>query len=189
MKRFFLTIICLICMLPVVYASEMYEKDNAVNWEISMMPKATAEEIEQSRWALILENDLGVYAYDRNTLGFLKDASGKLQPMFIEADIKTIFLNKEIIKQLNTRYSDKLKKKENFNYTQLHIIFNIDKDTYATTNVKAFSDKNKELENTDKKLNFVPVPPKTFAEAMMEICRGYAAEQFMAANEAAQQKK
>ena len=64
-------ILVMLCALVAVfmlngnaYANDQVAKQKAIDWEISMMPKPTAEEVEAARWSVVVENDLGVYAYD-----------------------------------------------------------------------------------------------------------------------------
>ena len=62
-------ILVMLCTLVAVfmlngnaYANDQVAKQKAIDWEISMMPKPTAEEVEAARWSVVVENDLGVYA-------------------------------------------------------------------------------------------------------------------------------
>ena len=47
--------------------------ENPMDWSISTKPPMSEEEKEAARWSLILENDLGLYAYDMSTLGYVSD--------------------------------------------------------------------------------------------------------------------
>ena len=63
-KLIMLLTICMMCLLAVsASAAEKNDEAPPINWEISMMPKPTAEEIEAARWSIVLENTMGVYAY------------------------------------------------------------------------------------------------------------------------------
>lgn len=68
-KLIMLLTICMMCLLAVsASAAEKNDEAPPINWEISMMPKPTAEEIEAARWSIVLENTMGVYAYDMDSL-------------------------------------------------------------------------------------------------------------------------
>ena len=79
MKKF-LFMLCTCLMLLVsnnAFANEQVVQKQAIDWEISMMPKPTAEEIEAARWSVVVENDLGIYAYDMGSLDFEQVEEGK----------------------------------------------------------------------------------------------------------------
>ena len=60
-KLIMLLTICMMCLLAVsASAAEKNDEAPPINWEISMMPKPTAEEIEAARWSIVLENTMGV---------------------------------------------------------------------------------------------------------------------------------
>ena len=54
------------------------------------------EEKEAARWSLILENDLGLYAYDMSTLGYVSDKNGAVDTNLVGATVKTLFTDKKI---------------------------------------------------------------------------------------------
>ena len=178
MKKICLTIVCLLLMVSTCFAKEDNKKEvtNPKDFEISMMPKETEEEIERNRWSVILENDLGIYAYDMSTIGFAKDDKGKENMDIVEADIKTVFLGKDTIKQVNAKYAKHLKKSDTTSYCLLHMIFNTTNNTYKSTAIKVMSKKEKVLEDKKVEQRFLPVPEKTFAEAMLEIAKQYKAD-------------
>ena len=72
-KSIMLLTICMMCLFAV--SANAAEKNAAeknaeepINWEISMIPKPTAEEIEAARWSIVLENTMGIYTYDMDSL-------------------------------------------------------------------------------------------------------------------------
>lgn len=82
LKKFFLVgLVVFVCVFAVSFADAAKKAEpvpeNPYDWEISMQPKPTAEEQEAARWSLILENDLGIYAYDMSTLKYFADKKGK----------------------------------------------------------------------------------------------------------------
>ena len=53
-KLIMLLTICMMCLLAVsASAAEKNDEAPPINWEISMMPKPTAEEIEAARWSIV----------------------------------------------------------------------------------------------------------------------------------------
>lgn len=156
-------------------AAEKSAKD-PINWEISMMPEADAEEIENSRWSVIVENDLGVYAYDMASLQFLIDENKKFDKHIVTAKVKTLFTDKDILKKLKSDYKDKLARKEKVSYCEMDMQFNIQDKTYVVKKMDVYTDKNKLIETKINNTAFVPVPEKSFAEAMYEVCSKFVLE-------------
>ena len=48
--------------------------------------------------------------------------------------------------------------------------------TYTVTEMRVFTNKNRIIETKKNKTGFVPVPEKSFAEAMYEICQQFVTE-------------
>ncbi len=174
MKKFMLVFLCFGMMFSVAFASEQ-KSDVADKWEISMMPKETPKEIERNKWSLILENNLGIYAYDNTSVHFVRDKQGKKNLNQVEADIKTVFVNKDTLKQIDAKYAKQLKKGDTTSYCLIHMIFNTSDKTYTTTSMQVFSKKGKELESKTTNAKFSPIPEKSFAEAMLEVVNQYVA--------------
>ena len=156
-----------LCMGTTVFAAE----EQAPKWEISMQPKPTAEEIENSRWSFILQNDFGVYAYDNASLKF--DAKKDL----VSVLVKTVFTNEEVLKKLNQTYADKLDNNDKTAYCEMSMLFNPQGKSYAVKKMDVYSKQGTKLETKENKIKMVPVPEKTFAEAMMEIATTFAANE------------
>ena len=151
MKKLLLFCLMLMaCLASFTAQAEEVTKQEAMNWEISMMPKATEEEQEAARWSIVVENNLGVYAYDMGSLAFTKVENGVADRNIISVMTKTVFTDKDTLKKLNTKYNDK---------------------SYAVTNMDVFGSKKTLLQHSEKELQFVPVPEGSFAEAMLEICQ------------------
>ena len=180
-----LLIFCLMvmaCRSTFTAQAEEVTKQEGLNWEISMMPKATEEEQEAARWSIVVENNLGVYAYDMSSLAFTKVENGIADKNIISVMTKTVFTDKETLKKLNEKYKAKLAKKEKVQYCEILMTFNLAEKSYAVTNMDVFGSKKTLLQHSEKELQFVPVPEGSFAEAMLEIC------QQAVANEAQQQE-
>lgn len=173
-KLFFVGLVLCVCVLSVSFADAAKKAEpvpeNPYEWEISMQPKPTAEEQEAARWSLILENDLGIYAYDMSTLKYAADKKGKVDENRIDVTVKTLFQNKELLKNLQQKYAAQLKGKEKVQYCLLDMEYNMAEKTYTVKEMRVFTDKNRMIEKKANQTGFVPVPEKTFAEAMYEIC-------------------
>lgn len=180
-----LLIFCLMvmtCLGAFTAQAEEVKQQEGMNWEISMMPKATEEEQEAARWSIVVENNLGVYAYDMDSLTFTKVENGVADKNIVSVLTKTVFTDKETLKKLNNKYKDKLTKKEKVLYCEIWMTFNLAEKSYAVTNMDVFGSKKTLLQHSEKELQFVPVPEGSFAEAMLEIC------QQAVANDAQQQE-
>lgn len=160
----FLVMALLLLLVSTAFAAE---EANA-NWEISMLPKPSAAEIENARWSFILQNDFGVYAYDNTSLK-LDTRKNKVDVL-----VKTVFTNEDILKKLNQTYADKLSGNDKTSYCEMQMVFNPEKKTYAVKRMDVFSKQGTKLETKENKVKMVAVPEKTFAEAMLEIITVFA---------------
>lgn len=166
--------ILLLLVLSIVFInpySALAAEPNAYDWEISMQPKPTAEQIEATRWNFILENDFGVYAYDADSL----KANTKKQ--LVEVTVKTVFTNTDVMKNLNKTYADKLENKDKVAYCEMKMLFSLSDKTYAVKQLDVYSKNKVKLEERKNKVQMVAVPEKTFAEAMLEIATAFYTEQ------------
>lgn len=177
MKKLFMAImLILICTTSAaVYAAENEQPQNPMSWEISMMPKPTAEEIEAARWSIITENDIGIYAYDIDSLQFAVNTDGSSDKNIVTAEVKTIFTNKDILKKLKKDYSKNLEKKERVLYCKMKMHYNLQNSTYCVKNMTVYTDKDRVIEEKISN-TFAPVPEVSFAEALYEICLKFAAD-------------
>lgn len=169
-KTTMLLIVCIMCLFSLTVNAAANTQDNPINWEISMMPKPTAEEVEAARWSVIVENDIGIYAYDMDSIQYFVDEDKKIYKDIINVKVKTLFTDKNILKKLKSDYIDKLAKKEKVAYCEMDMQFSIKDKTYLVQRMDVYSDKHKLIESKINKTGFVPVPEKSFAEAMYEIC-------------------
>ena len=175
-----LLLLCLLVTLhtAVLAARKQAEEvpENPMDWSISTKPEMSDEEKEAARWSLILENDLGLYAYDMSTLGYIADKNGTVNTDLVGATVKTLFTDKKMLKSLQAKYADKLKGKEKVQYCRLDMQYHMPEKTYKVTEMRVFTNKNRVIETKKNKTGFVPVPEKSFAEAMYEICQQFVTE-------------
>lgn len=170
-KLIMLLTICMMCLLAVsASAAEKNDEGPPINWEISMMPKPTAEEIEAARWSIVLENTMGVYAYDMDSLYFPEEKNGVVNKDLVNVIVKTVFTDKELLKRMNKTYAEKLAKKEKVQYCEMLMQFNVADKTYGVKQMDVYGSKGTKLETKINNGELIPVPEKTFAEAMLEIC-------------------
>ena len=165
MKKLLVLLMTLLCCATAFAADAdtKTDKQQGVNWEISMMPKPSAEEQEAARWSIVVENNVGVYAYDMDSLTFSKVTNGVVDKNIISVLTKTVFTEKNMLKKLDEQFKDKLAKKEKVQYCEILMTFNLQDKTYGS--------KKTLLSHQGKDLKFVPIPEGSFAEAMLEICQ------------------
>ena len=181
MKRFVLLLCCLLMIVHVSVGAARRQPvepipENPMDWHISSSPEPTEQEKEAARWSLILENDLGIYAYDIEPLGYVADSNGTLDTNRVGATVKTLFTDKKVLKSLQQQYASKLNKKESVQYCLLDMQYNMPEKAYTVVEMQVFTNKNRVIETKKNKTGFVPVPEKTFAEAMYEICQQFVAD-------------
>ena len=191
MKKF--ALVLLIGFLLLLHTSALAARrqveeipDNPMDWRIGTSPELSEEEKEAARWSLILENDLGIYAYDMSTLGYVADKNGAVDTRLVGATVKTLFTDKKMLKNLQTKYAGKLKGKEKVQYCVLDMQYNMPGKTYRVKEMRVFTNKNRIIETQINKTDFISVPEGSFAEAMYEICEQFVAE--MTAAEVKEQK-
>lgn len=169
-KSIMLLTICMMCLFAVSASAAEKNAEEPINWEISMMPKPTAEEIEAARWSIILENNMGVYAYDMDSLYFQEEKNGVVNKNLVNVVVKTVFTDKDLLKKMNKTYAEKLAKKEKVQYCEMLMQFNVADKTYGVKQMDVYGSKGTKLETKTNNGELIPVPEKTFAEAMLEIC-------------------
>ena len=135
-----------------------------LDWEMSILPKPTLEEIEKERWQPILENDIGIYTYANDSI--VKEHK------LVSVLVKTVFTNKEVLERLNKQYASKLAGEDIITYCQLTIKFDVAKKMYLVEKTEIFTGQNnliasKEVVGNNRQ--FATVPKNSFAEAMLAI--------------------
>ncbi len=177
MKKLLMVCSACVCLFVAATASAATDSNTLPEqkplWEISMMPKPSAEQLEAARWSLILENEIGVYAYDMDSLSYAKDADGKEDKNIINVEVKTVFTNKDILKSLQKNYAAKLEKKEKVSYVKMNMQFNMTDKAYRVAQMNVYTDKDRQIDEKEND-KFSAIPEKSFGEAMFEICQQYA---------------
>lgn len=156
-------------LLPGPVQAEDQAKKSPLDWQISVLKKPTAEEVERQRWSYVFTNDIGRFAFDNKSL--LKDEEDK---NLVYVLVKTIFSDPEIIGKLTEKYKQQLPENDKVAYSEMQMVFQLKEKLYAVTESRVFSEQGTLLEETKKPANFAAVTPKTFADSMYDIARNYA---------------
>ena len=175
MKKLILLVICLGILGSVAFAGEQQNKGSQ-NREMDIMPQQELSkdtDTEKNKWSFILENELGSYAYDNTSVSFLEDKKGKKDSNIVKADIKTIVVNKELLKRIDGKYANQLKNGDTTDYCVMHMIFNRAEETYKVTSLQVFSMKRKTLEDKVVNNGFSPIPKKSFVKATLKVLNQY----------------
>ena len=186
MKKF-LFMLCTCLMLLVsnnAFANEQVVQKQAIDWEISMMPKPTAEDIEAARWSVVVENDLGIYAYDMGSLDFEQVEEGKYDANTVNVLVKTVFINKNVLKKLKKDYASKLEDKEKVLYCTMNMQYKMQEKLYIVKTMEVFTNTDRQIDEKKNKNEFAPIPEKSFAEALYEVCQKFVADVEKAQQEA-----
>ena len=176
----FLMLITTFVISGTAFANNDASINDNLNWEISMQPKPTAEELEAARWSIIVENDLGIYAYDMDSLFFV-EKNGVANENEVKVLVKMVFTNKDVIKKLNEQYAAKLEKKEKIAYCKMDMQYKMAEKEYTVKTMQVFTNKDRQIDVKHNK-KYAPIPEKSFAEALFEVC-----QQFVVNVKAAQQ--
>ena len=160
--------LCLLFFTAVPVQAEERPARERLDWEISVRPKPSEEEIERQRWVQVFSNDIGIFAFDHKSLK-VDEADNNL----VHVLTKTIFTDPKLIGSLNDKYQDKLVAADKVAYGEIWMAFKTRGKTYAVTGIKVVSEQGTVLEERQQTAKFVPVPVKTFADSMYEFVKNY----------------
>ncbi|QDR82226.1 hypothetical protein [Sporomusa termitida] len=166
-KRLLLVLLCCFLLPGPVQAEEQAET-SPLDWQISVLKKPTAEDLERQRWSYVFANDIGRYAFDNKSLR--KDEADK---KLVYVLVKTIFTDPEVIGKLTEKYKQQLPANDKVAYSEMQMVFQVRGKKYAVTESRVFSEQGTLLEETKKSAKFAAVTPKTFADSMYDIARNY----------------
>lgn len=160
--------------LQVEAAEKPAEVTNPMDWNISMMDSYKGDKYVPS-WSVIEENNFGIFAYDMNSVSFLKSKK-TIDKNIVECTVKTVFTNKEVQKQLKQKYMEKLQPKEKPTHWILQMRFNISDNTYIIKKTEYMGSKGTVLDTVTRKPVLQPIPEESFASRMYNICKTWAEE-------------
>lgn len=175
MKKLAITslVAILCCMSLSAFAAENETtKKDGMDWSISMMPEQSAEEKEEARWSIVVENEIGINAYDMESIRYYNNAKGEVDQNLISVVTRTVYApkNKDLQKKIAGMYKDKLGKKEKLQSSNIVMVFNMAEKTYFVESMDVYSNKNTLLEHKENPAVFKAIPAGSIAEAMYEIC-------------------
>lgn len=168
MKKRILLAVCLLLLAVVPVQAEEPPVNPPLDWEISVRPKPSEEEIERQRWLHVFSNDIGTFVFDHKSLK-VDEADNNL----VHVLTKTIFTDPKLIDSLNDKYREKLITTDKVAYSEIWMAFKTRDRTYAVTGIKVVSEQGTVLEERQQTAKFAPVPVKTFADSMYEIVKNY----------------
>ncbi|WP_312561521.1 hypothetical protein [Anaerospora sp.] len=168
-KQVVLMTLCLLLLAGIPVQAEETAKTSPMDWEISILPKPTQEDLEKQRWSPVFSNDIGIYTFDNKSLVF--DETDK---NLVHVFTKTTFVDKKIIKSLNEKYKEQLNAGDKVLCSEMEMVFHIKQKTYAVIGTKVWSEQGISLEDKKQTGKFAPVTPNTFADTMYDIARNFA---------------
>ena len=143
-----------------------------MNWSASMVPEPTEEEKEEARWSIVVENEIGINAYDMESLRYRTDEKGNVDKNIMSILARTVYApkDKKLAQRIEGMYKDKLKKKERVQSSNISMVFNMKEKTYYVESMDVYSNKKNLIEHKENPANFKAIPAGSIAEAMYEIC-------------------
>ncbi|WP_371378667.1 hypothetical protein [Sporomusa aerivorans] len=167
-KRILLFALC--CWLLTGIAVQAAEPSAAapLDWEISVRPKPTEQEIEKARWYPVFANDIAIYEFDPKSL-----RSDEADKNVVRVLTKTTFTDPKVSDNLNEKYKEKLTADDKVAYIEIEMAFQIRQKMYAVIGAKVFSEQGRLLEERQPAEKFAPVPVKTLADSMYDIAKNY----------------
>lgn len=168
-KQVVLMTLCLLLLAGIPAQAEETAKTSPMDWEISVLPKPTQEDLERQRWSRVFSNDIGIYTFDNKSL-----AVDEVDQKLVHVLVKTTFVDKSIVKNLNEKYKDQLKLGDKVSCSEMEMVFHIKQKTYAVIKTKVWSEQGISLEDNKQTGKFAPVTPNTFADMMYDIVRNFA---------------
>lgn len=167
-KRVLLLSLCWLLVSGTPVQAEEAVPPAALDWEISVLPKPSQEELERERWLPLLANDVGQYLFDRHSL-----QPSEADPTQVQVTIKTVFANPKVISSLNDKYKANLSAGDKVASSEMKMLFQLEQRTYALTEIYVLSQRGIVLEERKQTTQFQVIPTKSVAEAMYDIVRGY----------------
>ena len=144
------------------------EAEQPAIYEMSILPKKTPEELEQERWAYLMSNGTGLFLYDNKALAISDDNKDVVQILVL-----TIYRDKQIIDKLNNKYGSKLEDDDSAINSDMQMLINVRKKTYAIIDSKLFSKQGKLLYENIQDKKFFPIKSQTLMDTVYMIAKNY----------------
>lgn len=146
------------------------ESGSGMDWQISVQPQQTAAEKEAARWTEVMENSTGRYYLAKDSVFMTKGAFGDKDRNILQAEVKTVFMNEEIKKHLDSKvFAAKLSPGDSVEYCTQVLLFNLRAKQYRELSSVVYSKNGVVLQVSNKKSAWKIVPEHSFAEIMLEI--------------------
>ena len=168
--KFIAAIIFSLSILMAAQGFAAEESGSGMDWQISVNPQQTAAEKEAARWTEVMENSTGRYYLAKDSGFMTRGAFGDKDRNILQAEVKTVFLNPELKKHLDTKvFAQKLKAGDSVEYCTQVLLFNLRAKQYRELHNAVYSKNGVVLQSSDIKSAWKPVPAHSFAEIMLEI--------------------
>ena len=146
----------LLTMFVLLVASSAYtEKTNAstqnsIDWYINSTESFTGVSKDAPIWHVLQETKLGIFAYDERSLSYAieKDSVDKNT---VVVTVKTVFTDKNALKQLQDKYASKLQGKEKPQYWLLKMRFDMAQKLYTIDKTEYYTNPNTLLDTVERK--------------------------------------
>lgn len=144
-------------------------------WHLSSTEEFSLYRADASDWVSCLDNQVGTFAYDANSLNYGKDGE-KDNPQLVEVTVRTVFAETPALKRLQERYKTKLDAKEKVTYWLMQMRFDIKKNSYTITETEYYTNKNKKIDSVSGTGEMRPVPEESLASIMFAVCKEWSAK-------------
>lgn len=153
---------------PLCSAAE--QSDSIPEWHLSSTEEFSLYRSDATDWVSCLDNQVGSFAYDANSLNYGKDGE-KDNTQLVEVTVRTIFAKSPALKRLQEKYKPQLNTKEKVTYWLMKMQFDINRKCYTVLETEYYTNKNKKIDSVTGTGEMKPVPAESFASAMFNICK------------------
>ncbi len=162
----------LLLALPLAGARAEEERGTGMDWQISILPQQTPEEKEAARWTEVMENSVGKYFLAQDSIFLTRGPFGDKDRNILQAEIKTVFVNPQIKKQLDEKiFAPLLKKGDSVESCKQKLQFNLRAGQYRELYSTVYAKSGAVLKEGEGKKQWKPMPPHSIAEAVLEILK------------------
>ena len=148
-------IAAVIFSLSVLIAAQGFaaeESGSGMDWQISVQPQQTAAEKEAARWTEVMENSTGRYYIAKDSVFMTRGAFGDKDRNILQAEVKTVFMNEDLKKHLDTKvFAQKLKDGDSVESCTQVLLFNLRAKQYRELHSVVYSKGGAVLQSSDKK--------------------------------------
>lgn len=162
--------------ISMVHAQETaVTNSNPMDWYISSTEEQTGKSIAVPIWHIALEDKFGIFAYDENSLKYMVEKK-TVNTDIVTVTVKTVFRNKDVIKQLQAKYAEKMPAKEKVQYWLLYMQFDVNKNMYTISKTEYYTNKNTLIDTVVRNRGMIAIPEESFAQIMYDVCQAWVKE-------------